>query len=99
MHYLMGILAAGQGMGEQFQSIQRPSSSSPLSRLFYRRRCQKPLQWHPARQGPRIPLRGEDGGEGPVGQQDRVHPVGGRLHHRPGQHVALPLPVLQKRRR
>ena len=65
--------------------------------LSCRRRCQsRPPQWH---QGPAASLGGEDGGAGPVEQQDRVHPVGGRLHHRPGQHVALPLPLLQERRR
>lgn len=71
--------------------------TKPPPRLSCRRRCQsRPPQWH---QGPAASLGGEDGGAGPVEQQDRVHPVGGRLHHRPGQHVALPLPLLQERRR
>lgn len=67
--------------------------------LLCRRRCQSPLQWHQASRQPRAHLWGEDGGKGPMGQQDRIYPVGGRLHHRPGQHVALPLPLLQERRR
>lgn len=67
--------------------------------LFCRRRCQSPLQWHHASQGPGVALGGEDGGKGPVGQQDRVYSIGRWLHHRPGQHVALPLPLLQERGR
>lgn len=68
--------------------------------LFCRRRCQsRPPQWRQPSQGPASLLGGEDGGEGPVEQQDRVYSVSRRLHHRPGQHVALSLPLLQEWRR
>jgi len=43
--------------------------------------------------------RREVDGQGPVEQQGRVYAVGGRGDHRPGQRVALPLPVLQEWRR
>lgn len=94
------LLHTGKTTLTQHQRASLTCCNPHLLCLFCRRRCQSgPPQWHQPSQGPDALFGGEDGGTGPVEQQDRVYSVSRRLHHRPGQHVALPVPLLQKWRR
>lgn len=83
--------------------IWKPLPFCRVSIVFFlncRRCCQsRCLQWQTQSKRRAVLGGRQDGGERPVEQQSGVHPVGGRLHHRPGKYVALSLPLLQERRR